>query len=216
MRRLAAIRAFALAAAFLAAMLHAGALRAQEAVAQLVGAAGEVSRAEGDVWVPMAPGAMLGAGDRIATGGDGWAEIRFASGVRLTLGARTLIRIDPSSQAATRDRPAEVLSLIGGIVGAVLGDGGGGFEIRSALVIAAARSTEWSVSSDPEADAVFVEEGEVEVRPAGAARAQDTRSYVLSAGEGVTATYEQGLGAPVRWGAPRVAAARARLARPAP
>lgn len=217
MRGFAVLRPLTFAAAILAACVPAGASRAQEAAAQLIGAVGEVSRAEGDGWTPLTPGALLDAGDRVATGRDGWAEIRFSSGVRLTMGARTLVRIDPASQAAARDRPSEVLSLLGGIVGAVLGGGdGGGFEIRSALVIAAARSTEWSVSSDPEADAVFVEEGEVEVRPAGAARGADAQEHVLSAGEGVTATYADGLGPPVGWGAPRVAAARARLARPAP
>lgn len=163
----------------------------------------EVARLEGQTvriwhegsWSPLAPGPLPAGATKVETGRETRVEIRCDDGVVVTVGVATEVNLEVLS-GAEADRGRAVLQLIRGIVGVVSGRG---FQVRTPLAIASARSTAWLVEHDAaEGSAVFVREGRVGVRA-------PSQAVVLGAGEGLTVP-PSGAAAEVKtWGAPRIA-----------
>ncbi|SFH67356.1 FecR family protein [Albimonas pacifica] len=201
-------RRLAATAAVIAALCAAGGAEARTcSIAAIEGAGAELwvegrwrAIAAPDLPRPLPPVAAI-----LRTGPDARLELTCNDGVAVTLGVSSELNL------ATLTEPSPdggvLLRLLRGAVAAVARGGWPEFEIRSPLVIAAVRSTEWAVIHEPtEGSAVFVREGVVAVRAA-----QGEGAAVLAAGEGVDMPPAGPLG-PVRsWGAPRVAALGARL-----
>lgn len=147
---------------------------------------------------PLAAGAGLRQGDKIATGPSGRLKVTFADGSIVALGAATTL--DISRYAGPKSTTARILSLIVGIVRATLPAGGAqrGFEIRTRTAIASVRSTDWIIEQKGTKAAVFVVHGFVRV-----SAAQDT--IVLGDGEGSDIEQGKPPSTPKPWGAARAA-----------
>ena len=141
----------------------------------------------------------------LRTGPEARVRLACDDGVEATLGTSSELNL------ATLTEPAPdggvVMRLIRGVVAAAARGAWPRFEIRSPLVIAAVRSTEWLVVHDPaEGSAVFVRAGEVAVRAL-----EGSGAATLGPGEGVDMPPGGPLSPVKTWGAARVEALGARL-----
>jgi hypothetical protein len=155
--------------------------------------------------LPVAEGVPVASGDRLVTGDGARVAVRFADGSRVVIGARSDVVVSQYRMSAEGVRSRGILSVLGGILRAVVAPGadGGGFDVRSRGAVASVRSTEFVVSAGPEATAVFTVEGLVAVAPTGAPEA----TVPVGPGEGVDVPVgaTAGTAIPVnRWGQARV------------
>jgi ferric-dicitrate binding protein FerR (iron transport regulator) len=185
-----------------AAILCAGAAAARDcAVTGVEGGGAQIW--DGRSWARAAPGPLPPAQVRIVTDDESRIEIGCDDGVTLTLAPSSDLRlIDLLGKDAGEN---VILRLLRGLLGVdAPGPRAGRFDVRTPLAIASARSTAWLVEHLPErGSAIFVARGAVWAISRGA-------QATLRRGEGIDVRVE-GAGPVVRWGPPRVAAARAAL-----
>lgn len=153
-------------------------------------------------WSPLAPGPLPAGAAKVATSETARVEIACADGLIVTIGVGCEVNMDA---LLARGEPGVILQLMRGIVGLVTPERyARPVQVRTAVAVAAARSTAWLTSFDGEDDAaVFVREGAVLV-DAGAAET------LLRAGEGVDVV-DGVLRPPVAWGQARIEATGAAL-----
>ncbi len=187
-------------------------LRAQDAavVGQLVDLRGEVTLVRGAAREPLAVGASLRRGDRIATGTGGRAKVELHDGSTLTLGPESAIEISDYLAEGGRGLRARLTLLIG-IVRTALsgGDWRDGFEVETRAAVASVRSTEWVTEAGAEGTAVFVVEGEVAV-----VAPEAGVGVLLGPGFGTDVAPGERPAPPKRWGAARVEDVLARTSLP--
>jgi len=175
-------------------------------VGDLVGAA-SLLRADG-ARRAAATGVAVSLGDRVITGPRTRLEIVFDDGSRVVVGATSDLSIEVYLTTAGGRRRNAVLSLLDGIVRAIVGPGGGDFAVESRAAVASVRSTELVVDVWRTRTAVFVREGAVDVL----GRSGPLRT--LGPGEGVGVRYGGPAPEPRRWSDDRVAGVLARTADP--
>lgn len=203
-----------------------GPAAAEPAAAESAVPVGQVVRQQGSVTVLRRSGGgtlQLGApvfqGDSILTGPGSKIRIAFADGSALAVGTDSEVQLDEYAVAAAGPRRAAFLTLLRGIVRAVVagadgsGDAGAGpFDIGTRLAVASARSTARPTESLIEAardrTSVFVAQGSVAVQGA-----EGGAGVLLPAGYGTDVLPGQTPNPAKRWSAARVeqAAARTRL-----
>lgn len=140
---------------------------AEPAVGRVVQQQGDVRVARGGAVVLLALGAEVLRRDRIVSGHDGRVRIEFVDRSLVAIGSDTELLV--ADYAAGRDgrRLGAVLSLLSGIVRAVVAEPGGSFDITSRAAVASARSTEWLMETTGAGTAVFAAAGVVAVQSVG-------------------------------------------------
>lgn len=140
---------------------------AEPAVGRVVQQQGDVRVARGGAVVSLALGAEVLRRDRIVSGPDGRVRIEFVDRSLMAIGSDTEVLV--ADYAAGRDgrRLSAVLSLLSGIVRAVIAEPGGSFDITSRAAVASARSTEWLMEATGTGTAVFAAAGVVAVQSVG-------------------------------------------------
>jgi len=184
-----------LAAGWLATLLatqFAGATaRAQDAgeVARIEALTGSatVAREAGDV--QASPGLHLLAGDSIETAAGSRVELLFADGSTLVIGPDAEIKIEDYLLAADGSRESGALTLVDGVVRAVVAPGpADSFAIQGQAAVASVRGTELLVVEENGTTSVFVVEGHVIMQgPVGIWLVK------LAPGEGADARLEPGM-----------------------
>lgn len=155
--------------------------------------------------LPVTVGLPVASGDRLVTGDGARVAISFADDSRVVIGARSDVVVSRYRMSAEGARHGGILSVLGGILRAVVAPGadGGGFDVRSRGAVASVRSTEFVVVVAPEATSVFTVEGLVAVAPTGAPDA----TVPVGPGEGVDVPVGATAETPIpvnRWGQARV------------
>jgi ferric-dicitrate binding protein FerR (iron transport regulator) len=172
---------------------------AEPAVGRVVQQQGDVRAARGGAIVTLAVGAEVLCRDRIVSGPDGRVHIEFVDRSLVAIGSDTEVLV--ADYAAGRDgrRLSAVLSLLSGIVRAVVAEPGGSFDITSRAAVASARSTEWLMEATGAGTAVFAAAGVVAVQSVG------TNAVVeLTPGMGTDVTPGGAPNPPKPWGKARV------------
>lgn len=185
------------------------------AVGRVVGLVGVATVARPAAMMPAAQGVTVAVGDRILTSEGARIEIAFEDGSRVVIGAGSEVVVTEYMTSAGGRRQGGVLSIIGGILRAVVSPGAdaGGFDVHSRAAVASVRSTEFVVNATPEGTAVFTVEGEVGVAP----REAPGAAVAVGPGEGVDVPLGAGPDVALevkRWGEPRVARVLAATADP--
>lgn len=188
------------------------------AVAEQAAPVGQVVRQIGSVTVLRAVGGgtlQLGApvfqGDSILTGPDSKIHIAFGDGSELAVGPDSEVRLDEYAVAGDGSRHGGFLTLLRGIVRAVVAGaaGAGPFDIGTRLAVASTRSTEWLIEAARDRTSVFVTEGSIAVQ--GAAGGE---GVLLAAGYGTDVLPGAPPNPAKRWGAARIDRAMARTRLP--
>lgn len=147
---------------------------------------------------PLIVGAPVFRADHVTTGAETRLTIEFTDGSSVVLGPGCALSIEEFTTDPKGGRLSAVLSLLRGIVRAIVNPAqAGGFEVRTETAIASARSTDWTVEVAPGTTAVLVLDGTVAV--AGRAGGE----VVLEPGEGTDVAAGQPPTPPVRWGEQR-------------
>lgn len=147
---------------------------------------------------PLIVGAPIFRADHVTTEADTRLTIEFTDGSSVVLGPGCALSIDEFTTDPKGGRLSAALTLLQGIVRAVVNPAqAGGFEVRTETAIASARSTDWTVEVAPGTTAVLVLDGTVAV--AGRAGGE----VVLEPGEGTDVAAGQPPTPPVRWGEER-------------
>lgn len=202
LRRLgAAVAGLALAAAGRTALAQAQ--RPVGRVTRQVGSAQAV-RAEGTT--DLAVGAEIYIADRLVTEPGARLEISFVDGTLTILGPSTDVTVEVFVTAGD-GRGDGVLSLLSGIVRAVVAPAGGGFAIEGRVAVASVRSTELVVEVVDDRMSVLALQGIVDV-----SRGDATVS--LGPGEGADIQAGDPLPEPHPWGPPRIADVVSRTSMP--
>ncbi|MEQ8966920.1 MAG: FecR family protein [Azospirillaceae bacterium] len=201
--------AAALIVALLAALPAAAQEDAGEAVGRIGGLIGDARlvSAEGDSR-PAAEGVPVELGDRVITGPGSRLELVFADGSRVVIGSTSDLSIERYLTSAGGTRRNAVLSLLDGILRAIVRPGGGEFEVESRAAVASVRSTELVVDVWRTRTAVFVREGRVDVL----GRSGPLRT--LEPGEGVGVRFGGPVPQPGRWSQERIDEVLARTSDP--
>lgn len=133
-------------------------------------------------WSALAVGPLPADAQRIATGPGARAEIVCDADLVMTIGVGTEVSLDALMVTRGPSEPI-LLRLLRGIIGvSAPTTDWGGFEVRTPLAIASARSTTWLVEyAEVTGSAIFVRSGSVElISP------QRRALAVLEEGQGVT------------------------------
>lgn len=137
-------------------------------------AVGRVVQQEGDVQVMrdataarLAVGAEILRRDRILSGSDGRIKIEFADRSLIAIGSDTEVLVADYVVGRDGRRPSALLSLLSGIVRAVVAEPDGSFDITSRAAVAPARSTECLMEAAGDKSAVFAAAGTVAVQSVG-------------------------------------------------
>lgn len=175
-------------------------------------AVGRVVQQQGDARVVrdgedgmLAIGAPIFVRDRFETGENGRLKIEFADRSLLVIGNGTRIFVADYAISRSGQRLGAMLSLLSGIVRAVIASPGGHFDIGSRAAVASARSTEWLMEADAGETAVFASAGRVAVQAVGT-----NATVLLQPGEGTDVPAEGAPTQPKLWGQARVEAFLAR------
>ena len=152
-------------------LLLAGALPARAAEQAI----GRVVQQQGDVRVvrdaaataPLAVGAEVLRRDRIVSGHDGRVKIEFLDRSLVAIGSDTELFVADYAVGRDGRRLNAVLSLLSGIVRALVAEPDGSFDITSRAAVASARSTEWLMEATGAGSAVFAAAGVVAVQAVG-------------------------------------------------
>lgn len=146
-------------------------------VATATSVEGRVTVERGEQRTPLATGGEILEGDRLRTAADGRVELAFVDGSRLTLtalGDLTVERYLWDEGQARQSLFAMASGRLRSYVNRFLSGGSAGenrFEVRTPTAVAGVRGTDFYTIVDPGEDGeggdteVYVEEGEVEVRP---------------------------------------------------
>jgi ferric-dicitrate binding protein FerR (iron transport regulator) len=202
---------YATIAALLATILLAGALPARaadRAVGRVVQQVGDVQVMRDAATTRPAAGAEIFRRDRILSGGDGRIKIEFADRSLIAIGTDSEVFIADYAVGGDGRRLSALLSLLSGIVRAVVAEPDGSFDITSRAAVASARSTEWLMEATGDGAAVFAAAGTVAVQSVG------TNTVVqLTPGMGTDVPLGGAPTPPKLWGKARVDAfvARTRL-----
>lgn len=168
---------------------------------------GGVNVERGSVRMPLWPGDPVFLDDRIFTDKDGRVKIGFVDDSVLSVGSDSEVVLDAYRFGRDGRRLHAAITLVLGIVRAVVtaGTPSSVFNVETSVAVASARSTDWLVEAGVDRSAVFVSEGRVEVavRSGGA-------GAVLTPGLGIDVFAGRSVGMVKRWGAQRIAEARAR------
>jgi hypothetical protein len=196
--------------ATLAMLTFAGIIRpsaAQDAVAEVVRARGQVSKTDGTEKTPLAAGSPVGVGDTIVTADGAKVDLRFADGSLLTVGPSSQVKISQYAPAA--DGGEALMSLLSGILKLIVNDGAHWrrFAVESETAVASVRGTEWLVDAGAGTTAVFVLRGSVEV----AGRGTQPGMVTLGPGQGTDVRQSAPPTIPKLWGAARRFKALARV-----
>jgi hypothetical protein len=149
---------------------------------------------------PLIPGTAVFRSDVIETGPASRITVQFTDNTTLGLGPESRVAIADYAILAGGSRTATILSLLAGIVRAAVHDLGlGGFEVRTDVAVASARSTEWTVEVTPTGTAVLGLDGTVEV-----ASLLSGASVLLVPGTGTDVRPGADPTQPVPWGKPRI------------
>ena len=135
-----------------------------------------------DEWSELRLGPLPVGAQRIATGPGARAEIICDADLTMTIGVGTEVSLDALLVTRGPSEPV-LLRLLRGIIGVnAPNPDWGGFELRTPLAIASARSTSWLVEyAEVTGSAVFVRSGSIElISP------QRRPLAVLEEGQGVT------------------------------
>jgi ferric-dicitrate binding protein FerR (iron transport regulator) len=147
----------------------------------------------------LAVGSGILRRDRVLTGSDGRVAIEFADGSFLAVGSDSEVLVADYTVGRDGRRLNALLSLLSGIVRAVVADHGGSFDITSRAAVASARSTTWLMEVTRDATAVFAAEGVVAVQSVA------TNSVVrLEPGMGTDVAAGEAPAPPKLWGQARV------------
>lgn len=174
-------------------------------VLQLVG---EAWRDAAGARAALALGDGLTLGDRVATGVESKVKLLFVDGSSLILGPESEVGL-----AVFDPRPKEGVALFLLLVGTLRISVGEtitwqSFQVQGGTAVASVRGTEWAMQEDPKGSAIFVIEGEVEVRPrhTSTGSSHETPSpavpvqVVLQPGEGTDVAPNTGPSEPKQWG----------------
>ena len=181
-------------------------------VGSIGGLVGEVEIVRGQQRFAAAAETELVERDVIVTGERAWVSISLLDGSELAVGGSTTLVLNEFLLGNDGQRKSGVISLLVGILRAVVNGGNGGFVIDTQAAIASARSTDFIVEAGDGDSAVFVAEGLVVVSGVGQARGQ---SVELKATEGTDVDLGQPPQQPVVWGKARVDEATERCKPPA-
>lgn len=147
---------------------------------------------------PLIVGAPIFQADHVTTEADTRLTIEFADGSSVVLGPDCALSIDEFTTDLKGGRLSAALTLLQGIVRAIVNPAqAGGFEVRTETAIASARSTDWTVEVAPGTTAVLALDGTVAV--AGRAGGE----VLLEPGEGTDVAAGQPPTPPTRWGEER-------------
>lgn len=185
-----------------------GGPKAEEPTCRVLQLVGEAWRDAAGIRSQLALGDGLAAGDRVATGAESKVKILFIDGSSLILGPDSEVGLavyDPEPKAGVA-----LLLLLVGTVRVSVGDGvvWQSFQVQGGTAVASVRGTEWAMQENPGGSAVFVIEGEVEVRPRHTSTGGDhsdevpaePAQVVLQPGEGTDVAPNTAPSAPKRWG----------------
>ncbi len=181
----------------------AGPAAAQGRVAEVVANEGTVHVLRGERIERIEVGSPVFQADEVFCGIDSRVQLRFADGSVVAIGPASRIRVADFSTGQDGGRLSAVLSMVRGVMRAVVSQqpGAGRFEVETDTAVASVRSTDWFVDAAPGVASVFVHQGTVSVVPK-YVRAE----ILLHDGEGIdlVARSDHRPGEPVRWGAARV------------
>ncbi len=175
------------------------AIAAEPAVARVVQQEGSARVIRNDDARPLGQGATVFARDRIVTDEGGRLKIEFADRSLIVIGSDTQIFIADYAISRNDQRLGAILSLLSGIVRAVVASPGGHFDISSRAAVASARSTEWLMEADGGRTAVFAAAGSVAVQAVGT-----NALALLEPGQGTDVTVDGAATPPKPWGRARV------------
>jgi ferric-dicitrate binding protein FerR (iron transport regulator) len=152
------------------------------------------------IWADLRVSLALSPESKISTGQKTRVKIVCDDRIVVTIGTATEINLEQLVGSAG-PRTNVILQLIKGIVGIIAPKRTWRrFDVRTPIVIASVRSTEWLVENDPAGgSAVFVRAGEVAVS------VRESRTFALSRGEGISISTAGIAGEIKVWGAGRIA-----------
>ena len=182
-------------------LFQAGGAFAADPIGRVVQQQGAVNALRGEERVPLWSGDPVFVADRILTGSDGRVRIAFIDESELSIGSDSEVIVDDYRFGRDGRRLNAALSLVFGILRAVITPSAPSavFDVRTRVAVASARATDWVVEAKPGHTAVFVAEGRVAVG------ARELRGEVLLGAAFGTDVYS---GKPPtvakRWGASRV------------
>lgn len=178
-------------------------------VARVNAVAGAVTLVRDGMTSALMTGSALNPDDEIVTAADSRAEVVFADGSTLVIGANSRIivrRFDVNSDTSRTG----LLDLLQGIVRMALTPGADSdVGIATRTAIASVRSTEWIVEAKPDTSAVFVISGRVAVAGNGV-----PGEVILNAGEGTDVALGKPPSGAKPWGVKRVRQFYERTSRP--
>ena len=154
--------------------LPAALLRQDQESARVLATSGPVERAfRAGPYTPLAPGMMLGEGDRVRTGHDGFATLELVDGSHVSVSQDGMVEIGKLRQTVLTGASDRVLNLQHGEVDSEVTHAtkkDDRFQIRSPSVVAGVRGTRFRVNYDAgqQQTAVEVLEGAVGVDPGSA------------------------------------------------
>jgi hypothetical protein len=155
--------------------LPAALLREDTESARVVTASGPVERAFGaGPYTPLAPGMLLGEGDRLRTGHEGFVTLELADGSHVTVSQDGMVEIGKLRQTVVTGASDHVINLQHGEVDSEVTHAtkkDDRFQIRSPSVVAGVRGTRFRVNYDAGQQQTSVEvlDGAVGVDPGNAA-----------------------------------------------
>jgi hypothetical protein len=202
-------------AILLAAMLFVAvpAARAQAPVGTIVQQRGPCTVLREATSAALTVGAPVFPTDRIVTGPEARIKVQFADGTVVSVGSDSVVAIVDYVVAPERTRLKATLSLVLGVLRAVLpaGAAAGSFDVEGRTAVASARSTDFVVDTRPDHTAVFVAAGRVGVAGKTAGPAN---TVVLEPGFGTDVPAGSPPSPPIRWGQRRMDDAIARTTVP--
>lgn len=178
---------------------------AERSVGELVEAVGSVAVLRNGGSGRLSAGDPIREDDLIVTGAEARARIRFDDGTMLAIGSGSQLAVLEYLREDAETGRRGVLSLLIGIVRAVVAPNPDrpGLDIETRVAVASVRSTDLMVESAIKGAAVVTLEGEVAVasRPPG-----PVETVVLTEGMGTDVPPDGPPSPPARWGDARVAA----------
>lgn len=194
------------AAAGLLATVPRRALAEADPICRVLQLVGEAWRDSGGTGTDLGVGDGLLPGDRLTTGPESKVKVVFVDGSSLVLGPQSEAGIavyDPEPKAGVA-----LLLLLVGTVKVSVGEGvvWESFQVQGGTAVASVRGTEWAMQEGDEGSAVFVIEGEVEVRPRHNSADGDDEvpmepsQVLLQPGEGTDVAPNTAPTPPKRWG----------------
>lgn len=182
-------------------------VEAADVAGSVVGVAGDCFTAAGNQRSPLKLTDPVHVGDTLQVSHDGKLKLRMADGSIVSAAADSQFQIQSFQIDGSGERREAKLSLAAGLVRAVVSHTphSGVFEVASAVGVAAARSTDWFVETQPNSMQVGVLSGVVDLK---GAKAISTVS--IAPGNGSQVEQNQPPVEPSKWPAARFDALIAR------